>query len=108
MNRLKANIDNKNIMEWFTESFHGGTYIERMNNKTTYQVFYMDNCLCELSYRFGQNWFMFRIIEGSPDDVRRCTKTINKIIISMNGDNNEIEVCYNPILVVYEFYFVES
>lgn len=106
MNRLKANIDNKNVMEWFSEDFHGGTYIERVNDKTTYQAFYMDGCLCELSYRFGQNWFRCRIIEGSPEDVRKCSTTIEKVVMSLNGEN--VKVIFNPMLGVYEFYFVES
>jgi hypothetical protein len=106
MNRLKANIDNTSILEDFTDDFHGGRYIERMNDKITCQVFYMDNCLCEISYRFGQNWFMCRIIEGDPDDVRKCTTTIEKVVISLNSD--DVKVNFNPMLGVYEFLFVES
>ena len=106
MNRLKANIDNTNILEDFSDNFHGGRYIERMNDKITCQVFYMDNCLCELSYRYGQNWFMCRIIEGEPDDVRKCTSTLEKVVMSLNSDN--IRVKHNAILGVCEFYFVES
>ena len=106
MNRLKSNIDNTSILEDFTYDFHGGRYIERMNDKTTCQVFYMDNCLCEISYRYGQNWFMCRIIEGNPGDVRKCTTTIKKVILSLNSD--DVKVIFNPMLGVYEFYFVES
>lgn len=106
MNGIKANIDNKNVMEWFSEDFHGGRYIGRMNDKITCQVFYMDGCLCELSYRFRQNWFRCRIIEGSPEDVRKCFITIEKVVMSLNGDN--VKVIFNPMLGVYEFYFVES
>jgi hypothetical protein len=91
-------------MEWFTEDFHGGTYIERVNDKITCQVFYMDGCLCELSYRYGQSWFMCRIIEGNPDDVRRCAFTYEKVALSLNSD--DVKVIFNPSLGVYEFFFI--
>lgn len=106
MNRLKANIDNRNILEDFTEDFHGGRYIERITENLIHQVFYMEGCLCELTYRFSQNWFRCRIIEGNPEDVRKCSTTIEKVVISLNGDN--VKVIFNPMLGVYEFYFVES
>ena len=105
MNRLKANIDNTSILEDFTDAFHGGRYIERMNDKITCQVFYMDNCLCEISYRYGQNWFRVRLIEGSPDDVCKCASTYEKVAMSLNSD--DVKVNFNPMLGVYEFYFVE-
>lgn len=106
MNRIKANIDNTSILEDFTDEFHGGRYIEQIINKVVHQVFYMDNCLCELSYRYGQNWFMCRIIEGNSDDVRKCTTTIKKVVISLNSD--DIRVKFSPMLGVYEFLFVGS
>lgn len=103
---MKANIDNKNILEDFTDIFHQDVYIERICNKITYQVFYLCGCLCEVSYRFGQNWFKVRIIEGNPDDVRRCSYEISSITKEMNQDYTDVS--YNPVLGVYEFNFVES
>ena len=106
MNKIKANIDNKNIMEWFTEDFHNGKCIEQTEAKITKQVFYLCECLCELSYRFGDNWFKFRIIEGEPNHVQTCSREASDIINSFNSEN--IQVKLNPYLGVYEFYFVES
>lgn len=105
MERIKAPIDNKNIVEWFTENFHDGDCIESLNNGITCQVFYLEGCLCEIKYLFGQNWFKFRIIEGSADDVRKCNKEFESIIRGMNDGGND-EVIYNPTLGTYEFYFV--
>lgn len=107
MNKIKAPIDNKNICEWFTEAFHSNNYIEQVEDKVTKQVFYLCECLCEVSYRFGQNWFRVRIIEGSPDNVRQCSAKIDSIIKSINDDNNESKVQFNPVVGIYEFYFVE-
>jgi len=101
---IKANIDNKNIMEWFSEDFHHDKYIERLNDKITYQVFYLCDCLCELSYRFGENWFKFRMIEGKYEDIVRCSAECSKIVKSFNTET--VCVKYNAILGVYEFYFV--
>lgn len=108
MNKNPLPIDNKNIMEWFTEDFHNGDYLELEEGKITKQVFCMNNCLCEISYRFGQNWFRFRIIEGNPDNVRLCYSEVDKIIQAMNSDEYEHKVSYNPIVGTYEFYFVET
>lgn len=106
MNRVAAPIDNKNIMEWFTENFHDGDYIEAFEDNVAYQVFGMDGCLCELSYRFGQNWFKISILKGMPHQKRKCQEHINDIILGMNDGNiaND-EVIYNPVLGVYEFYY---
>jgi hypothetical protein len=49
---------------------------------------------------------MCRIIEGNPDDVRRCAFTYEKVALSLNSD--DVKVIFNPMLGVYEFYFVES
>jgi hypothetical protein len=108
MNKIKAPIDNKNILEDFTDVFHNGTYLERTSNGITYQIFILNDCLCEISYRFGQNWFMVRMIEGDPDNIRKCSAEIASIIKTMDEDENQSKVKFNPVLGVYEFYFVES
>lgn len=103
---MKANIDNKNILEDFTANFHNDIYIERKCDNIIYQVFYLCDCLCDISYRFGQNWFKFRMIEGKYDDILRCSEEFANIVKSFNTD--DVRVKFNPMLGVYEFYFVES
>ena len=108
MNKEPLPIDNKNIMEWFTEDFHNDHYLEIIEDKITKQVFFMNDCLCEVSYRFGQNWFKFRVIEGKPDNVKICYSDLNDIVKAMNSEENEYRVLYNPIVGIYEFYYVGS
>lgn len=102
---IPAPIDNKNILEDFTDNFHHDEYIQSAFDKVTQQVFFMKGCLCELMYRFGQNWFKFRIIEGDPFDVRRCSTELDDIIKAMN-ENEQGCVKFNPSLGVYEFFFI--
>lgn len=104
-NLIPAPIDNKNIMEWFTESFHDNDCIESLNDKVIVQVFFYEGCLCEISYRFGQNWFKFRIIEGTPDSIQRCNKGVASKIKGMNDCDTSC-VKYNPVRDIYEFYFI--
>ena len=107
---MKAPIDNKNVLEDFTEIFHNGEYIENVENHITYQIFFKCGCLCEISYRFGQNWFKIRYLEGLPDNLCKCIKEIESIVSGMNVDAEShcTNITYNPITGVYEFNFVES
>lgn len=106
MEKIKAPIDNKNIMEWFTEDFHNNEFIEQTSGGIKKQVFYLCECLCELSYRFGDNWFRMRIIEGNPDGIKQCANEYRRISESFNTD--EVCVKYNPYCGVYEFYLISD
>ena len=105
MNRTKAPIDNKNIVEDFVDDFTKGDSLYLYQEGITRHIFLLCDCLCELSYRFGQHWFKVRIIEGEPHNVKRCSAEISEIVESYNSDN--VSVSFNPYLGVYEFYFVE-
>jgi hypothetical protein len=103
-NLIPAPIDNKNVLEDFTFNFHSDLYIGTTFDHVAQQVFFMQGCLCEITYRFGQNLFKFRIIEGDPFDVRRCNAHKDYLIRNMNGDS--VVVKLNPTLGAYEFFFI--
>lgn len=50
-------IDNKHILEDFTDELHGGDCIELRKGRVVNQTFYFEGFLCLLYYKFGDSHF---------------------------------------------------
>ena len=60
-------IDNKNVLEDFTDVFHGGDFIERRHHGIVRQAFYNGSALWEVVYRLGDNRFEVVLHENFVD-----------------------------------------
>lgn len=110
MNRLKANIDNKNILEDFSNVFHDGFYVEDYTESETKQAFYVKGQLFELSYRLGENIFRIKSLEKpvniySVDEIRKAAKQLNNDNVSVLCSDCGLDGVYT---LTGMFYFVES
>lgn len=109
MKLIQAPIDNKNILEDFTDIFHNGSYIESRNRNQVRQAFYINGLLFELTYHFGCNYFRIECLSEIGTDDIPIIKDIVEKVESMNMD--DVIVRYNDDkmnVIIGLFYFVES
>lgn len=110
MKLIQAPIDNKNILEDFTDIFHNGSYIESRNRNQVKQAFYFDRRLFEISYMYGYNFFRLHCVE--PLDNMQIIDEIREKVKSMKIDDVIVQYSDCGTDKGYSlfgmFYFVES
>ena len=80
---IPAPIDNKNILEDFSDDFHEGRYVETVENGIHKQAFWKCGVLCVLTYEFGNNWFDIQFFNSTDEKYRIAAKEIGLVIFSM-------------------------
>lgn len=107
---IKAPIDNKNIVEDFTDVFHNGEFVEYTKDKFHKQLFYILDEPFELYYFFGENHFAIKALDGIKDMesinvIRDAVKSLNTdhvfVKYGESGKEDKYSLCGT-------FYFVES
>lgn len=110
MKLIEAPIDNKNILEDFTDIFHSGNYVESRNDDFVKQVYFIDKKLFEISYRYGLNAFGIKCWDIM--DNMQIVYEIREKVESMIMDNVIVEYSDTDYDGQYElnagFYFVGS
>ena len=84
-------IDNKHVLEDFTDVLHGGDCVERRHNGIVRQAFYDGAALWEISYRFGSAWFTMTY-RGGPILKEYALDSMFERIRLLNDDNNHLSV----------------
>lgn len=64
---IPAPIDNKNVLEDFTDVLHNSEYTEWRSNGLVKQAFWDGGNLWVVSYRFGCNVFMVNLVQQDAD-----------------------------------------
>lgn len=84
-------IDNKHIMEDFSDVIHNGDYLEYHHGRTTKQAFYHQGFLWELGYSFGSNHFSVELMSFvlEPEEALKIMK---ERIMTLNDDEYEVKV----------------
>lgn len=84
-------IDNKNIMEDFSDVVHDGNYLEYHHGRTTKQAFYHQGLLWELGYSFGSNNFSVELMSFvlEPEEPLKLMK---ERIMTLNDDEYDVKV----------------
>lgn len=107
---IPAPIDNKNILEDFTEVFHQDDCIETRHQGVVKQAYWDDGNLWVVAYCFGANWFHVRLVqEGqlwrvSARRMRNAILSLNEspgIMVECRGDAEN----YRDDFFRCEFYF---
>lgn len=75
-------IDNKHILEDFTDDFHGGEFVETVGTKIHRQAFWKCGSLCVISYEFGNNWFDLQIIQGTELQVKSAAREMAEVMLA--------------------------
>ena len=75
-------IDNKHILEDFTDDFHGGEFVEHVEGSIRHQAFWCCGALCVLSYQFGSNWFSFDFVSGTDGKKKLAKKKIAEVLLA--------------------------
>lgn len=73
---IPAPIDNKNIVEDFTDDFHNGEFVEQVQGRVRHQAFWCCGVLCVISYEFGNNWFSFQFVQGTQEQLKLAAHAI--------------------------------
>lgn len=73
--------DNKHILEDFTDDFHGGEFVETVENRVHRQAFWKCGALCVISYEFGNNWFDLQIIQGTEQQVKSAAREMAEVML---------------------------
>lgn len=86
-------IDNKNILEDFTEVFHDDECVEFRHKGLVKQAFYFKGLLCEVSYLFGSAKFFVVCTEKISDKLRaEILSEFKTRIEGLNDEENGIRV----------------
>lgn len=73
-------IDNKHILEDFTDDFHGGEFVETVGTKIHRQAFWKCGVLCVISYEFGNNWFDLHIEQDDELKAKAAAKELSEVM----------------------------
>ena len=79
---IPAPIDNKNILEDFTDDFHYGECVETVENGIHRQAFWKCGALVVLDYEFGNNWFSFQFVHTAEQQSRAAAREIAEVMSS--------------------------
>ena len=79
---IPAPIDNKNIVEDFTDDFHFGKFVESVENGVHRQAFWKCGALCVISYEFGNNWFDFQFVQATEQQSKAAAKEIVEVMMA--------------------------
>lgn len=80
-------IDNKNILEDFTDVFHNEDCVEFRHNRFVKQAFYFQGLLCEVSFSFGSAKFFVVCTENISTELR--AEILSKFKTRIEGLNDE-------------------
>lgn len=86
-------IDNKHILEDFTDELHDGRFVERTNNGIVRQAFYDGAVLWEVCYRFGKNRFELHLRGGDIDPEHYLDKMKAKVLALADEENGLYVQC---------------
>ena len=86
-------IDNKHILEDFTDELHGGRFVERTNKSLVRQAFYDGAILWEVCYNFGKNRFTLQCHGGKMDKEHFVEQMKAKILALSDEDNGLYVQC---------------
>ena len=79
---IPAPIDNKNILEDFTDDFHFGEFVEHVENGVHRQAFWVSGALCVMSYEFGNNWFDFQFVSATKQQLKNAAAEIAEVMVA--------------------------
>lgn len=75
-------IDNKHILEDFTDDFHGGEFIETVENRVHRQAFWKYGALCVISYEFGNNWFDLQFVQATEQQAKAAAREMAEVMLA--------------------------
>ena len=75
-------IDNKHILEDFTDDFHGGEFVETVENRVHRQAFWKCGALCVISYEFGNNWFDLQFVQATEQQAKAAAREMAEVMLS--------------------------
>lgn len=82
-------IDNKSILEEFTDAFHNGNYVETVTHGKHVQTFVCFNAFCTISYTFGKSDFVLNILDSIEEQRRQIHSHWDRVIKEMREINHE-------------------
>lgn len=80
-------IDNKHVLEDFTDELHDGRFVERTNNGIVRQAFYDGAVLWEVIYEFGKNRFELYMRGGEIDPEHYLERMKAKVLALADEEN---------------------
>lgn len=86
-------IDNKHVLEDFTDELHDGRFVERTNNGIVRQAFYDGSVLWEVYYRFGDSKFELHLRGGNIDPEHYLDKMKAKVLALADEENGLYVQC---------------
>lgn len=100
-------IDNKHVLEDFTDVFHGGDCVERRHNGIVRQAFYDGAALWEVCYRFGDNKFELYYRGGSYTQEMYWERMYERIM-SLCDEDNQLRVIAHEGATLYACRFEKA
>ena len=86
-------IDNKHVLEDFTDELHDGRFVERTNKGIVRQAFYDGPVLWEVCYRFGDSKFELHLRGGDIDSEHYLDKMKAKVLALADEENGLYVQC---------------
>lgn len=75
-------IDNKHFLEDFTDDFHGGEFVETVENRVHRQAFWKCGALCVISYEFGNNWFDLQFVQATEQQAMEAAREMAEVMLA--------------------------
>lgn len=94
-------IDNKHILEDFTDDFHGGEFVETVENRVHRQAFWKCGALCIISYEFGNNWFDLQFVQATEQQGKAAAKEMAEVMIAYR-ENYVIKECPVGVYLIFK------
>ena len=85
-------IDNKHILEDFTDELHGGDCIELRKGRVVNQTFYFEDCLWLLYYRFGDSYFQVTLLKDLLYDGNEEYEIIDNDVYALQKMKEKLEL----------------
>ena len=89
---IPAPIDNKHILEDFTDELHDGRFVERTNNGIVRQAFYDEDVLWELIYTFGDHICFLVVRSGTSSSIKKSMEKMTETMLAMTCEDNGLVV----------------
>lgn len=97
---IPAPIDNKNIMEDFTDDFHEGDFVEHVENRVHRQAFWKCGALCVISYEFGNNWFDIQFVLSTERQAKAAAGELAVVMLALR-ENYVIKEGPGGVYLIY-------
>lgn len=75
-------IDNKHFIEDFTDDFHGGEFVETVENRVHRQAFWKCGALCVISYEFEKNCFDLQFVQATEQQAKAAAKEMAEVMLA--------------------------